>query len=135
MCESAACICGGVITAITIITITNILALDKGEKKAYFQLSLSEPAALFLGSCFEYLRARNSTQPLYNDTKTCYMKLERNMARFVSSKNRAEVVAADIISNEAAIARRLEGRMDGVKKKLDKVADAISKHPLLKPGG
>jgi len=117
----------------TIIVMTNFLALATNEKKAFFDLTLSDPAALVIGSYFEYLRARKSKQSLYNDASVHYRLLHKNMTEFVLHKQRAEIVAADIISNELKITKKLEKKMENVKRKLDKVAEGINNHPKLKP--
>jgi len=121
ICESAACIWGGVVTTMMIVVMINFLSLTKEQKKAFFDLTVSNPAALVIGSFFYYVRARNNMYTVYHDANQSYQVLEKCVLSFMEAEKRAEVVAADIISNEEAIAMKTEVRLNKLENKIDQL--------------
>ena len=125
ICESAACIWGGVVTTMMIVVMMNFLNLSKNQKKAFFDLTISEPASTVVGAFFYYVRAKSNAYSVYSDTNQSYRALEKYVITFMEAKRRAEIVASDIISNEEAIAKRMEARITTLEGKLDRVLDIL----------
>ena len=125
VCESTACLCGGVITSLTIIVMVNYIALNKEQKKAFYDLTVSGPAALFLGSYFHYLRAKNNKYSIYKDAKQSFHDLEKNMIKFILVKKDAEIVASDPITNVDEISKRLEKQITDIENKVDGILEEL----------
>ena len=88
ICQSACCIWGGVVTTTIIVVMMNFLNLSNTQKHAYFDLTISDPASMVVGSFFYYLRAKNNTYTLYSDAKSSYETLKKTLNAFTNAKKR-----------------------------------------------
>eukprot|EP00826_Nyctotherus_ovalis_P011367 TRINITY_DN12964_c0_g1_i10.p3 TRINITY_DN12964_c0_g1~~TRINITY_DN12964_c0_g1_i10.p3 ORF type:complete len:121 (-),score=25.01 TRINITY_DN12964_c0_g1_i10:124-486(-) len=116
-----------------ILAMLNFLTLSKDEKQAFFDLTVSPPASMVVGSFFRYVQAKNSQYPAYNSTKASFNKLEASIMKFIRKKESAEVIAADIILTEEVIEEKLKAKLDVVKSKVNKLTQIVNNrlnHPV-----
>ena len=108
-----------------ILVMITFLNLNRYEKHAFFDLTVSKPASIVVGSYFCYLQARNTEYSAYDITKATFKDLEKSIMKFTKVKEEASVVAADIISTEEEIEEKLKARLEIITKKVDKLVQII----------
>jgi len=125
ICESAACIGGGIVTTMTIVVMVNFLALNRHQKKAFFDLTIADPAALVIGSFFRYIRTRKNEYSIYSTARQHYRNLEKDMLKFILAKKKATIVAIDVIAHEEAMAKRLENKIEELENRVDQIMELL----------
>ena len=131
-CESTACIGGGIVTTMVIIVMMDLLTLNKDQKKAFFDLSVSEPGSLVISSFFHYLQCKKSEYPAYNIMKAAQKDLENNMIKFIKAKKKAEIVSLNIITNEEIFEKKLTERLNNISLKINKITKILEKKLKMK---
>ena len=131
ICEVACSIWGGAVTTMMIVVMNNILSLSKTQKKAYIDLTTSDPASLVIGSFFVYLSAKNNTYTQYSETKESYKQLGKHLKVFVDAKRRTDIVLANDASlNEDTIIQKLDARMLAMEDKMNRILRLLERDYL-----
>eukprot|EP00826_Nyctotherus_ovalis_P066423 TRINITY_DN9812_c0_g1_i14.p2 TRINITY_DN9812_c0_g1~~TRINITY_DN9812_c0_g1_i14.p2 ORF type:complete len:126 (+),score=37.67 TRINITY_DN9812_c0_g1_i14:1199-1576(+) len=114
----------------TIVVMVNFLALNRHQKRAFFDLTVADPAAVVVGSFFRYIRTRKNEYSLYSTTRQHYRSLEKDMLKLLVAKKKAGIVASDVITHEQNMAKRLEDKIKELEERVDGIIETLGKDSL-----